>query len=72
MNYGARLYDTKTGRFLSVDPLWQAFPSLTPYQYAFNSPLSFKDPTGLAPQKEKGDKILAFEHDSTADTMSKA
>ena len=48
----------QTGRFLSVDPLWQAFRSLTPYHYANNSPLSYKDPTGLAPVKEKGDVII--------------
>ena len=68
MNYGARLYDPQTGRFLSVDPLphawvWQAFRSLTPYQYAYNSPLSYKDPTGLAPQKEGGDKIMNYSGD---------
>lgn len=59
MNYGMRIYDPALGRFLSVDPLWQSFRSLSPYQYAYNSPLSYKDPTGLAPQKEQGEKVLA-------------
>ena len=59
MNFGARLYCPQTGRFLSVDPLWQAFRSLTPYHYAYNSPLSYKDPTGLAPVKEKGERVMA-------------
>ncbi len=67
INYGARLYDTKTGRFLSVDRkptvwVWQAFPSLTPYQYAYNSPISYHYPTGLAPQKENGAIFFLANH----------
>jgi len=32
-------------------------PSQTPYHYCFNNPTSFTDPTGLYPEKEKGDKV---------------
>jgi RHS repeat-associated protein len=60
LNLGARLYDPIIGRFLSVDPLWEAFPSWSPYQYAYNCPISYKDPTGFAPQKEKGDRVMAL------------
>ncbi|MBX3042742.1 MAG: hypothetical protein KF896_03405 [Ignavibacteriae bacterium] len=31
---------------------WSAFPAQTPYQYAYNSPLTYRDPTGLAPEKD--------------------
>jgi RHS repeat-associated protein len=49
VHLGAREYDAKTGRFLSVDPVqdlsdpqqWQG------YAYAGNSPVSRSDPTGL-------------------------
>ncbi len=63
MNLGTRLYDPIIGRFLSVDrnpTVWvcEAFLSWSPYQYAYNSTISYKDPTDLAPQKEKGDRIL--------------
>ena len=51
---GARLYDPELGIFLSVDPLAELFPERSPYMYAFNSPLNFSDPSGLAPKKEKG------------------
>ena len=51
---GARIYDPEIGRFLSADPLFEAFPNQSPYSYALNNPISFKDPSGLAPEKEKG------------------
>jgi RHS repeat-associated protein len=57
---GMRQYDCTTGRFLSVDPYFEKFREQTPYQYAFNNPISFKDPTGLEPESEKGgeDRML--------------
>jgi len=51
---GARQYDPLTGRFLSVDPLYEQFPDKTPYHYCNNNPVSFKDPSGLSPENEKG------------------
>ncbi len=47
----ARHYDSRSGRFLTPDPV----PSLDPrnlnrYQYAFNNPLQFTDPTGRSPE----------------------
>jgi len=55
---GFRLYDPEIGRFLAIDPLLDVQPSQTPYHYCFNNPTSFTDPTGLYPEKEKGDKVL--------------
>ena len=46
-DYGMRIYDPRVGRFLSVDPLTRKFPTLTPYQYASNSPISNIDLDGL-------------------------
>ncbi len=45
----ARYYDSKLGRFLSVDPIAVATnpQSLNSYSYGFNNPITFKDPTGL-------------------------
>ncbi len=40
----ARYYDPTLGRFVSQDP----DPSVNPYEYAFNAPLEFTDPTGRA------------------------
>ncbi|WP_405006936.1 polymorphic toxin-type HINT domain-containing protein [Kitasatospora purpeofusca] len=46
---GAREYDPKIGRFLSVDPVIDASDpqQLQGYLYANNSPLTFSDPSGL-------------------------
>ena len=39
INYDARIFNTRIGRFLSVDPLTSKFPMLTPYQFASNTPI---------------------------------
>jgi mRNA-degrading endonuclease YafQ of YafQ-DinJ toxin-antitoxin module len=39
-------------RFTTPDLLWSAFPAQTPYHYAYNSPLTYRDPSGLKPEKE--------------------
>ncbi len=46
---GAREYDPKLGRFLSVDPVIDTSDpqQLQGYLYANNSPLTFSDPSGL-------------------------
>uniref|UniRef100_UPI00261211D3 RHS repeat domain-containing protein n=1 Tax=uncultured Microscilla sp. TaxID=432653 RepID=UPI00261211D3 len=44
-----RSYDPQLGRFHQIDPLVDAFASINPYQYAYNNPLYFNDPLGLAP-----------------------
>ena len=48
---GVRQYDPAIGRFLSVDPLWESFRNYNPYHYCYNNPVSFKDPTGLVPER---------------------
>jgi RHS repeat-associated protein len=46
-DYGMRIYDGKIGKFLSVDPLTKAYPELTPYQFAENTPIQAIDLDGL-------------------------
>lgn len=41
-----RYYDPAIGAFISVDPLWEKYPSLSPYQYCANNPLVYVDPDG--------------------------
>jgi hypothetical protein len=42
-----RIYDSRLGRFLSVDPITQEYPELTPYQFASNRPIDGIDLDGL-------------------------
>jgi RHS repeat-associated protein len=46
--FGARYYDARSARWLSVDPMSASFPSWTPYKYGCNNPLTFNDPSGKA------------------------
>ena len=46
-DYGFRIYDSRIGKFLSVDPLTQKYPELTPYQFASNTPIMANDLDGL-------------------------
>ncbi len=45
-DYGMRIYDPRLGKFLSVDPLSQQYPELTPYQFASNTPIQSVDLDG--------------------------
>ena len=38
-DYGKRMYDTRICRFISVDPITNKYPELTPYQFASNNPI---------------------------------
>lgn len=44
--FAGRYYDSKTGRFLSVDPKAYKYPGVSPYTYCLNNPLSNIDPDG--------------------------
>ena len=46
-DYGARIYDPRLGRFLSLDPITAKYPELTPYQFASNRPIDGIDMDGL-------------------------
>jgi RHS repeat-associated protein len=48
-NYKARIYDPETGRFLQPDPVHTDQPgqdNWDRYQYVWNNPVNFSDPTG--------------------------
>ena len=44
--YGARYYDARINIWLSVDPVMEKYPSVTPYNYVFNNPIKVRDPDG--------------------------
>jgi len=49
-DFGARIYDPRTGRFLSLDPRMSSFPFMSAYCFAANSPLRFIDVDGEGPE----------------------
>jgi RHS repeat-associated protein len=45
-DFGARFMDTRLGRWLNIDPMWQAYPMLSAYVYVANNPISSTDSKG--------------------------
>lgn len=45
-DFGARMYDSRLGRWLTRDPASSHYPNLSSYSYVANSVMIFVDPTG--------------------------
>jgi RHS repeat-associated protein len=45
-DFGARIYDSRLGRWLSVDPLEKKYPGISTYNFCINNPIIFKDTDG--------------------------
>jgi RHS repeat-associated protein len=46
--FGARYYDSDLSSWLSVDPLSDKYPSLSPYNYCAGNPVVMVDPDGMS------------------------
>ncbi|HRF80305.1 MAG TPA: RHS repeat-associated core domain-containing protein [Flavobacteriales bacterium] len=45
-DFGARLYDPRIGRWLSIDPLASEYAPVSPYVFTLNNPIIFIDGNG--------------------------
>jgi RHS repeat-associated protein len=50
-NFGARIYDPRIGRLLSVDPLANPYATFAPYCFAGNNPVKLIDKEGKGPNE---------------------
>ena len=50
-NFTFRMYDSRLGRFLSVDPIGKNYPHSSPFAFAENSPIQCIDLEGLEKYK---------------------
>ncbi|MCQ2211707.1 MAG: hypothetical protein MJZ34_15600, partial [Paludibacteraceae bacterium] len=48
--YGARYLDPTGAMWLSVDPMWEKYAGMSPYNYCMGNPVKLVDPDGNAPE----------------------
>jgi RHS repeat-associated protein len=63
MNYaGARYYMPALGRWTSVDPPAELYPSWSPYNYVLNNPVGLIDPFGTCPDGSNTGDVVTDEN----------
>ncbi|MHA7843212.1 MAG: RHS repeat domain-containing protein [Winogradskyella sp.] len=60
-DFDARNYDAALGRWMNLDPLAEDYYEWSPYNYSYNSPIIFTDPTGLGPIYDADGNLIGYE-----------
>ena len=59
-DFGARIYDPRIGRWLSLDPLAHEYPFASSYNFALNNPIKLIDPDGRYVRGDKSTSLKTF------------
>ncbi|MDQ3535978.1 MAG: hypothetical protein M3421_10175 [Bacteroidota bacterium] len=59
-DYGFRIYNPSIAKFLSVDPLANKYPHLSPYAFVAGNPVNFIDEDGLEPIDPRTGKPISL------------
>lgn len=46
LDFGARMYDTRLGKWFSTDPAFKKYPGISPYSFGANNPIYYVDQNG--------------------------
>ncbi|MEE1258653.1 MAG: RHS repeat-associated core domain-containing protein [Paludibacteraceae bacterium] len=61
--YGARYLDPTGAMWLSVDPMWENFAGMSPYNYCMGNPIVYIDPDGsFSVGQTDGEGIYICDH----------
>ncbi len=60
LDFGARFYDPRVGRFLRLDPLYNKYPNISPYVAFADNPIMYIDLDGWDWILSKGNKIIWY------------
>ena len=63
MLYGARYLDPTGAMWLSVDPMWEKYAGMSPYNYCAGNPVKLVDPDGRKVRNKDQEEFLTYEKD---------
>ncbi|HBH07452.1 MAG TPA: hypothetical protein DDX92_12715 [Flavobacteriales bacterium] len=71
-NYGARYFMPEIGRFSTIDPMSHNYNFQTPYAYAGNNPILFRDEFGLCFGCSVWDDLVEYAKEELAEAVNDA
>jgi len=63
VDFGARIYDPRIGRWLSIDPLSHKYPGYSPYSFGLDNPVYFQDADGRVIIDANGNVVTVNQDD---------